>query len=156
VGVVYQTRKILKKNGMVMYRSSVRSLTLDEIQSPTELNERQDFDTVIEEEFGPAMNKNDFQDDPDYTDFVTPTFDCYEDDEVPPSRMSMMLILMTNMLAIMSDSLLEMRSNLENLYGASVSLMAPSGGEQIQTQCKTHIIMKFSSLMAAVMNTRPM
>jgi hypothetical protein len=33
------------------------------------------------------MNKNDVQDDPDYADFVTPAFDCYEDDEVPPSKM---------------------------------------------------------------------
>jgi hypothetical protein len=32
------------------------------------------------------MNKYDFQDDPDYADFVTPTYDCYEDDEVPPSK----------------------------------------------------------------------
>jgi hypothetical protein len=37
--------------------------------------------------FGPAMNKDDFQDDPDYADFVTPTYDCYEDDEVSPSKM---------------------------------------------------------------------
>jgi hypothetical protein len=81
------TRKILKKNGMVMYRSSVRSLTQDEIQSPTELKERQEFDIAIEEKFGSAMNKDDFQDDPDYADFVTPTFECYEDDEVPPSNM---------------------------------------------------------------------
>jgi hypothetical protein len=81
------TRNILKKNGMVMYRSSVRSLTLDEIQSPTEQKERQEFDTAIEEKLGPAMEKSDFQDDPEYADFVTPTFDCYEDDEVPPSKM---------------------------------------------------------------------
>jgi hypothetical protein len=33
------------------------------------------------------MNKSDVQDDPDYADFVTPAFDCYEDDEVPPSNM---------------------------------------------------------------------
>jgi hypothetical protein len=33
------------------------------------------------------MNKDDFQNDPDYADFVTPTYDCYEDDEVPPSKM---------------------------------------------------------------------
>jgi hypothetical protein len=33
------------------------------------------------------MNKDDFQYDPDYADFVTPTFDCYEDDEVPPYKM---------------------------------------------------------------------
>jgi hypothetical protein len=35
------TRKILKKNGMVMFRSSVRSITLDEIQFQAELKERQ-------------------------------------------------------------------------------------------------------------------
>jgi hypothetical protein len=81
------TRKILKKNGMVMYISSVRSLTQDEIQSPTEQKERQEFGIAIEEKFGPAMNKADFQDDPDYADVVTPTFECYEDDEVPPSKM---------------------------------------------------------------------
>jgi hypothetical protein len=33
------------------------------------------------------MSKDNFQDNPDYADFVTPTFDCYEDDEVPPSKM---------------------------------------------------------------------
>jgi hypothetical protein len=33
------------------------------------------------------MNKNNFQDDPDCADIVTRTFDCYEDDEVPPSKM---------------------------------------------------------------------
>jgi hypothetical protein len=33
------------------------------------------------------MNKADFQDDPYNADFVTPTSDCYEDDEVPPSKM---------------------------------------------------------------------
>jgi hypothetical protein len=34
------------------------------------------------------MNKSDFKDDPDHKDFVTPTYDCYEDDEVPPSKMA--------------------------------------------------------------------
>jgi hypothetical protein len=32
------------------------------------------------------MNKDDFQNDQDYADFVTPTYDCYEDDEVSPSK----------------------------------------------------------------------
>jgi hypothetical protein len=32
------------------------------------------------------MNKSDFKDNPDYADFVTPTYDCCEDDEVPPSK----------------------------------------------------------------------
>jgi hypothetical protein len=81
------TRKILKQNGSFMYRSSVRPLTQDEIQSPTERKEREEFDIAIEKEFGPAMRKDDFQDDPDYADFVTPTYDCYEDDEVSPSKM---------------------------------------------------------------------
>jgi hypothetical protein len=81
------TRKILKQNGSIMLRSSVRPLTQDEIQSPTEQKEREEFDIAIEDKFGPAMNKNDFQNDPDYADFVTPTYDCYEDDEVSPSKM---------------------------------------------------------------------
>jgi hypothetical protein len=59
------THKILKQNRTVMYRSSVRYLTQDEIQSPTEQKERQEFNISIEEKFGPAMNKDDFQDDPD-------------------------------------------------------------------------------------------
>jgi hypothetical protein len=70
------TRKILKQNGSVMYRSSVRPLTQDEIQSPTEQKERQEFDMAIGEKFGPAMNKDDFQNDPDYAYFATPTYDC--------------------------------------------------------------------------------
>jgi hypothetical protein len=52
------------------------------------------------------MNENDFKDDPDYADCVTPTYDCYEYDELPLSifqivmlsRTKMMLIHMTNML----------------------------------------------------------
>jgi hypothetical protein len=81
------TRKILKQNGSFMYRSSVRPLTQDEIISPTERQEREKFDISIEEKFGPAMNKDYFQNDPDYAYFVTPTYDFYEDDEVSPSKM---------------------------------------------------------------------
>jgi hypothetical protein len=80
-------RKILKHNWSVVYRSSVRPLTQDEIQCPTEKKEREEFDITVEMKFGPAMNKDDFQDDSDYADFVTPTYDCYEDDEVSPSNM---------------------------------------------------------------------
>jgi hypothetical protein len=77
-------RNILKQNGSVMYRSSVRPLTQDEIQSPTEKKAREEFAIAIEDKFGPAMKKDDFQNDPDYTGFVTLTYDCYEDDEVSP------------------------------------------------------------------------
>jgi hypothetical protein len=46
--------KILKKNGSVMYRKSLRPLTPDEIQSPTEKKEREEFDIdiAIEKKFG--------------------------------------------------------------------------------------------------------
>jgi hypothetical protein len=64
------TRKVLKQNGSVVYRSSVRPLTQDEIQSPTERQEREKFDIAIEEKFGPAMNK-----------------DYLQNDEVSPSKM---------------------------------------------------------------------
>jgi hypothetical protein len=43
------SRKILKANGQVLYRTSVRSLTLDEIQSPTEIAERLKFYASVEE-----------------------------------------------------------------------------------------------------------
>jgi hypothetical protein len=33
------------------------------------------------------MDKNDFKDDPDYAYFVTPTYDCHEDDEIYSSKM---------------------------------------------------------------------
>jgi hypothetical protein len=79
-------RKILEKNGSVIYRTSVRSLTSYEIQSPTEKKEREEFDIAIEKKFGASMDKNDFKDDPDYADFLTPTYDCYEDDEVSSSK----------------------------------------------------------------------
>jgi hypothetical protein len=59
-------RKILKKNGSLMYRASVRPLTPDEIQSPTEKKEREEFEVAIENKFGASMEKSDFKDAPDY------------------------------------------------------------------------------------------
>jgi hypothetical protein len=59
-------RKFMNKNGSVMYRSSVRPLTPDEIQYPTENREREEFDIGIEKKCGASMDKNDFKDDPDY------------------------------------------------------------------------------------------
>jgi hypothetical protein len=115
------TRKILKQNGSDMYRSSVRPLTQDEIQSPTERKEREKFDIAIEKEFGPAICKDYFQNYPYYTDFVTPTYDCYEDDEVSPSKMLDIDEIkeehyadtyITNMLELMLGFPLGMRSDL--------------------------------------------
>jgi hypothetical protein len=81
-------RKVMKSNGKVMYRTSVRSLMPDKIQSPSERKEREAFDVAIEEKYGLPMTEADFKDDLDYADFVTPNFECYEDDEVPASKMS--------------------------------------------------------------------
>jgi hypothetical protein len=79
--------KILKTNGQVIYRTPVRSLTLDEIQSLTEIAKRLKFETSVEEKLGKAMLEAYFKDDPYFVDFVTPTFEPYEDDEVPASKM---------------------------------------------------------------------
>jgi hypothetical protein len=79
-------RKIMKENGQVMYCISVRSLTPDEIQSPSERKESEAFDAAIEDRYGLSTTDADFKDDPDYADFVTPNFECYEDDEVPASK----------------------------------------------------------------------
>jgi hypothetical protein len=81
------SRKILKANGQVLYRTSVRSLTPDEIQSPTEIEERLKFDISVEDKLGKSMLAADFKDDQDFSDFVTPTFEPYEDDDVPASKM---------------------------------------------------------------------
>jgi hypothetical protein len=45
-------RKILNKNGSVMYITSVRPLTPYEIQYPIEKKEREEFDMAIEKKFG--------------------------------------------------------------------------------------------------------
>jgi hypothetical protein len=80
-------RNILKNNGNVVYRKYVISLTPDGIQYPTEQNERDEFAIAIENKFDVTMNENDFKDYPDCADFVTPTYECYEDHEVSTSRM---------------------------------------------------------------------
>jgi hypothetical protein len=69
-----------------MYRTSFRSLTPDEIQSPTEQKDCEAFDVAIRKKYDVSMNENDLKDDPYYADFVIPTYDCYEDDEVPASK----------------------------------------------------------------------
>jgi hypothetical protein len=77
----------LKANVQVLYRTSVRSLTPDEIQSPTEIAERLKFDISVEKKLGKSILAADFKDDPYFSDFVTPIFEPYEDYEVPASKM---------------------------------------------------------------------
>jgi hypothetical protein len=49
--------------------------------------ERLKFDISVEEKLGKSMLAADFKDNPYFSDFVIPTFDPYEDDEVPASKM---------------------------------------------------------------------
>jgi hypothetical protein len=78
---------IIKTNGQVMYRTYGISLTPDDIQSPSERKEREAFDSAIGVKYGLPMNEADFKDALDYAAFVTPTYYCYEDDEIRASNM---------------------------------------------------------------------
>ena len=79
------TRKILKDNGQVIYRSTVRSLTDDEMSDEDMKKRQNDFDTKINNILGDPLNYEDLKDDPDLRDIETPSFDLYEDeDEGPP------------------------------------------------------------------------
>jgi hypothetical protein len=61
---------------------------LYEVQSPTEKKEREEFVIAIEKKSGTSMNTSDLKDDPVYTDFVALTYECYEDDEFSPSKIT--------------------------------------------------------------------
>jgi len=74
-------RKILKDNGETVIRSTVRSLTEDEIMSEDEKAKRKAFDAKVNEKLGEGFKYQDFKDDPDLSDIDTPTFDMYEDDD---------------------------------------------------------------------------
>jgi hypothetical protein len=81
------SRKVLKINCEVMFRLSVRGLTLDEIQSPDEQKRRQEYDEAIKVKLGKGMQDHEFKLDPDLAYFVTPTHDCYEDKKEPAFKM---------------------------------------------------------------------
>jgi hypothetical protein len=46
-----------------------------------------DFDTRIEEKYGPSIADAVFKDDPGFADFATTDFDPYQDDKVAPAHM---------------------------------------------------------------------
>jgi hypothetical protein len=81
------SRKALKINGEVMFRVSVRGLTLDEMQSPDEQKWRQEYDEAIKVKLGKDMQDHGFKLNPDFAYFVTPTHDCYEDKKEPAFEM---------------------------------------------------------------------
>jgi hypothetical protein len=53
------------------------------MQSRDERKRRQEFDEAIKVKLGKGMQDHEFKLDPDFTDFVTLTLDCYEDKKEP-------------------------------------------------------------------------
>ena len=69
------TYKILKSNGHVVLRSTIRQLKLDEVTSSDHIALRNTFDDNIVQKIGAVATKSNFP-----ADYLTPTFDCYDDD----------------------------------------------------------------------------
>ena len=75
IGPAY-TRKVLKANGQVIYRSTVRALTPDEMKDPEEIKAREDFDASILDKLGEATTWEDLEDD---RELDTPVLPSYKD-----------------------------------------------------------------------------
>ncbi|KAI2505177.1 Reverse transcriptase (RNA-dependent DNA polymerase) [Fragilaria crotonensis] len=74
------TRKVLKANGEVVYRSTVRSLTPDEIADATARTAREKFTESVNKIFGEGFKYEDFASNPELESFDTPIYDRYDDD----------------------------------------------------------------------------
>ena len=57
--------KLLKANGQIVYRSTYRGLTADEMASEDEMRLRNEFDKSVLEKLGPTSKLSDFDNDPD-------------------------------------------------------------------------------------------
>jgi hypothetical protein len=116
-----KVRKILKANRKVVYRTSCRYLTPDGIQSPTELKAREAFNAVIEEMIGPSTTEDDFKDDPDYADLLTPVFE--------PLKMTKSLLprCRTLMMTMISMTLIPMISMLGPKLGYLLGMRSTPG-----------------------------
>ena len=71
------TCAILKKNGEVVHRSTVRSITPDEKDDPEEVADRQAFDVSVKEKLGPELKPEEMVAD----DIETPSMEAYADDD---------------------------------------------------------------------------
>ena len=74
------TRKILKDNGQVVYRSTVRPLTLDEMSDPVVTHQREAFNKKVLIKLGPKLIKSEMASDPDLVDAITPEYELCVDD----------------------------------------------------------------------------
>ena len=69
------TYKILKSNGQVVPRSTIRHLTLDELTNPDHIPMTKEFDDNIIQKLGVPATENDFD-----KDYLTPKYEYYDDD----------------------------------------------------------------------------
>ncbi|KAI2490354.1 Reverse transcriptase (RNA-dependent DNA polymerase) [Fragilaria crotonensis] len=75
------TRKILKANGKVVYRSTVRSLTPDELADETMKRKRKEFTDKVNSALGDGFKYEDFVNDPELEHLGTPIYQSYADDD---------------------------------------------------------------------------
>ncbi len=80
------TRKVLKANGKLVYRSTVRGLTPDEMADETMTKEKSKFDESVEKLLGDSFKYKDFSYNPELESLGTPLFEPYEDDKGQPMR----------------------------------------------------------------------
>ena len=69
------TYKILKSNGRVVLRSTIRHLIHDELTNPDHIAMTKAFNDNIIQKIGVPATENDFD-----KDYLTPTFEYYNDD----------------------------------------------------------------------------
>ena len=72
------TAKILKANGQVMNRTSLRALTEEELVSEEEIKLREAFDKEIEAKLGERILKSELPE-----EYDTPSYEAYGDDDDP-------------------------------------------------------------------------
>jgi hypothetical protein len=75
------TRKILKANGQIVYRSTVRHLTPDEMADEAMKRKREEFTNSVNSALGEGFKYEDFANDPELESFDTPTYQTYSDDD---------------------------------------------------------------------------
>ena len=74
-------RKILKSNGKVVYRSTIRELTPDEMPDKTMTQNRKDYTEKVNAILGDGFKYEDFATNPELESFDTPTFEAYSNDD---------------------------------------------------------------------------
>jgi hypothetical protein len=71
------TRKVIKRNGEIVFRSTVRLLTPDKMGNPVRVKEREEFTETLNAALGEPLTEADLSSDPDYG---TPELDSYKDE----------------------------------------------------------------------------